>query len=130
MARFNELVQPGITRPQTRWQRPIDLVHLARQTMGDWGLECEVLRMFEERARTYFARVEASTTIDELCTNLHSLRGAAAGIGAWTLVDLAGATEDDLRTGGAVNPERIDDLAIAVHEVGAYIADILKNEPA
>ena len=31
--------------------RPIDLVHLAKQTMGDKTLEIEVLQMFARQAR-------------------------------------------------------------------------------
>jgi hypothetical protein len=40
---------------------PIDMVHLAKQTLGDKGLELEVLRMFDETAHIYFGRLERST---------------------------------------------------------------------
>jgi hypothetical protein len=65
----------GVERPR---QRPIDLVHLAKQTLGDSGLECEVLRMFDQFAIGTFARIERSTNAEELQAHLSSLRGAAA----------------------------------------------------
>jgi hypothetical protein len=116
----------GVERPR---QRPIDLVHLAKQTLGDSGLECEVLRMFDQFAIGTFARIERSTNAEELQAHLSSLRGAAAGIGAWTVVDLVETAETEIAI-GTVNPERIDDIEMALNEVSAFIADILENEPA
>jgi hypothetical protein len=109
--------------------RPIDLVHLAKQSMGDWALECEVLRLFDQMARTYFARVERSGTIEELIYHLQSLKGAAAGVGAWGIAELSLQVETEL-AGEAVDPERIEDLHIAVEEASAFIEEILRNEPA
>lgn len=110
--------------------RPIDMVHLSRQTLGDHGLECEVLRLFDQMARVYFGRLEASTTEADVLRHLHTLKGAAAGVGAFGIAELAKAAEDAIRGGGAVNPEQIDDLDIAVQEVSAFIGEILANEPA
>ena len=39
------------TRPRGRGQGPIDLGHLSRQTLGDSGLELEVLRLFAAMAQ-------------------------------------------------------------------------------
>lgn len=105
---------------------PIDLTHLSRQTLGDSGLESEVLRLFDEMSHVYYRRLEASTNVDDLLTNLHTLKGAAAGIGAFPLAELARVAETELRQGAPVNPERIDDLNVAVEEVSAFIARRLK----
>ena len=105
---------------------PIDLDHLSRQTLGDSGLELEVLRLFDDMSRTYYGRVEASTTVQDLLTHLHTLKGAASGIGAFGLAEIARAAEIELREGGPVSPERIDDLGIAVSEVSAFIAKRLE----
>jgi HPt (histidine-containing phosphotransfer) domain-containing protein len=101
---------------------PIDLQHLRNQTLGDAGLELEVLRLFDEMSRTYYERLETSTTVPELLRNLHTLKGAAAGVGAFGLAELARVAETELREGAPVNPERIDDLNIAVQEVSAFIS--------
>jgi len=106
------------------------MVHLSKQTLGDHGLECEVLRLFDQMVRVYFGRLESSTTEADVLRHLHTLKGAASGVGAWTIADLAKDAEDEIRGGKPVNPERIDDLDMAVQEVSAFIGDILANEPA
>jgi HPt (histidine-containing phosphotransfer) domain-containing protein len=111
-------------------RRPIDMEHLSRQTMGDPGLQQEVLRLFDEMTHVYYERLEISTTVDELLRNLHTLKGAAAGVGAFGLAELARVAEAELRAGGPVNPERIDDLALAVQEVSAFIGDRLDEAKA
>jgi HPt (histidine-containing phosphotransfer) domain-containing protein len=107
---------------------PIDLVHLARQTLGDSGLQEEVLRLFDQLQHTYFSRLETSTNRNELMVNLHALKGAAAGVGAFALARLARTAEDELRAGAAVNPERVDDIGMAVEELSAYISSIVPEE--
>ncbi|RYE81797.1 MAG: hypothetical protein EOP19_17840 [Hyphomicrobiales bacterium] len=119
---------PDLVQPIHK-HHPIDMVHLSRQTLGDHGLECEVLRLFDQMVRVYFGRLEASTTEADVLRHLHTLKGAAAGVGAWGIAELAKAAEADIREGGTVNPERIDDLDIAVQEVSAFIGEILANEP-
>ena len=109
---------------------PIDLEHLSRQTLGDEGLEREVLRLFDEMSHVYYARLEQSTNVADLLRNLHTLKGAAAGIGAFGLAELARVAEAELRQGSPVNPERIDDLNIAVEEVSAFIAGRLRDAAA
>jgi HPt (histidine-containing phosphotransfer) domain-containing protein len=119
----------GASRPQHRHQ-PIDRVHLAKQALGDKGLECEVLRMFDTMSHVYFGRLETSTTVEELLRHLHTLKGAASGIGARAIAELARAAEEELRAGGPVNPERIDDIGMAVQECSAYIGELLEHEAA
>ena len=105
---------------------PIDMVHLKKQTLGDPGLELEVLRLFDEMSHVYYSRLEASTNVADLLANLHTLKGAASGIGAFGLADLARVAEAELRTGAAVNPERIEDLHLAVEELSSFINQRLK----
>lgn len=106
------------------------MVHLAKQTLGDRGLELEVLRMFDATVRSYFSRIEESTSVEELARHLHTLKGAAAGIGAVAIRDLAAAAEHELREGRPVNPERIDDIEMAVVECSAWIEGLLASEEA
>jgi HPt (histidine-containing phosphotransfer) domain-containing protein len=98
------------------------MAFLAKQTLGDENLALEVLRLFDEMQKTYFARLETSTTVPDLLNHLHTLRGAASGVGAFALAELAKTAEEELRAGKPVNPERIDDLGMAVHEASAFIA--------
>jgi len=116
--------------PKPEIRRPIDMEHLSRQTLGDPGLQEEVLRLFDEMSHVYVERLEVSTTVDELLRNLHTIKGAAAGIGAFGLAELARVAEAELRAGAPVNPERIDDLALAAQEVSAFIGDRLSAAEA
>ena len=113
--------------PKQEFRGPIDMAHLSRQTLGDHNLELEVLRLFNEMSHTYYIRLESSTTVEELLVNLHTLKGAAAGIGAFGLADLARVAETELKAGAPVNPERIDDLHVAVEELSVFIAQRLKQ---
>lgn len=105
--------------------RPIDRVHLAKQCLGDAELEREVLALFDTTIATYLDRLERSTSADELVMNLHAIRGAAAGIGAFTVAELAQAAEGDLRAGKSVDPERVQDVAMAIEEVREHIAGVV-----
>ncbi len=119
----NLKVKPAVESAEQRQNHgPIDLGHLSRQTLGDLGLEAEVLRLFDEMSHTYTRRLEESTTVDDILRNLHTIKGAAAGVGAFGLMELARVTESELRAGAPVNPERIDDLAMAVEELSVFIA--------
>ena len=131
MARNSASKTRDRVRARTAVRRgPLDMIHLAKQTLGDKGLELEVLRMFDDAALVYFGRIERSTTIEDLLRNLHTLKGAAAGIGAKAIADLAAVTERELRDGGAVNPERIADLEMAVTECRVWIEELISKEPS
>ncbi|KKC32918.1 Hpt domain-containing protein [Devosia psychrophila] len=113
-----------------RSMRPVDLVHLAKQCLGDENLELEILRLFDTTVKTYFDRLELAANYDDLALNLHSIKGAASGVGAWTIADLAKGCEAELQAGRPLTTERIADLGIAVEEVRSFIARMLSNEAA
>ena len=50
----------------------IDIEHLSKQTLGDEGLELEVLRLFDEMSHVYYERLEQSTSAADLLRNLHA----------------------------------------------------------
>ena len=110
--------------------RPVDLVHLAKQCLGDEHLEYEILRLFDTTIAAYHQRVGQATSLDDLTLALHSMRSAATGVGAWTIVDHVTAAEADMRDGRPLQPEQLADIGMAVEEVRAFIAEMLSNEPA
>ena len=113
-----------------RSMRPIDLVHLAKQCLGDEGLELEILRLFDTTVKTYFGRLELAASYDDLAMNLHSIKGAASGVGAWTIAELAKGCEAEMQAGRPLTPERIADLGIAVEEVRSFIGRMLSTSEA
>ncbi len=100
---------------------PIDMEHLGRQAMGDPGLQDEVLRLYARMSQVYLGRIEDSTSVTMLLEHLHTLKSAAAGIGAWAVRDLARQAEDELRSGQPPSPERVEDIAMAVTECVTFI---------
>src|SRR5262245_13138524 len=102
--------------------RPIDLVHLARTTLGDRSLEREVLQLFDRQSALLIARMRNATP-NGVVTLAHTLKGSARGIGAWRVARAAEALEvaDPLEISGA-----LDRLAAAADEARALIADLLK----
>ena len=79
-------------------ERPIDLDHLNRYTGGNRGLNEEILKLFDDQCSTTLAQLEelakedgaGSKTWHELT---HTLKGAARGVGAFGLGDLAAEAE-------------------------------------
>ena len=72
--------------------RPIDLVHLTRQTLGDQALEHEVLGLMNRQIEAFAGRIDLATE-DERRHIAHALKGAARNIGAFALADAAEAFE-------------------------------------
>lgn len=64
--------------------RPIDLVHLARQTSGDKNLELEVLNMFARQARSCMHDLSCGQ-VDVITKTAHKLKGAAMAVGAFNI---------------------------------------------
>jgi HPt (histidine-containing phosphotransfer) domain-containing protein len=117
----------GWNAPQERRASgPIDMEHLGRQALGDPGLQDEVLRLYARMSQIYLGRIEDSTSHQNLIEHLHTLKSAAAGIGAWAVRDLAKQTEDEIRAGQSVNRERIADIAVAVAECLTFIDGVLE----
>lgn len=96
---------------------PIDLDHLARQTLGDVSLRREVLELFVSEmaaARTRLVGIMA----DDRAELAHRIKGAARGIGANTVAESAAALE--------AAPERIElaaALLVRMHEAVRFITD-------
>lgn len=81
------------------FERPIDLVHLARQTLGDRALEREILDLFITQVKAVLGRLEAAA--EEARPDLaHTLKGSARAVGAWKVAAEAEGCElhagDDL----------------------------------
>ncbi|WJR66704.1 Hpt domain-containing protein [Neorhizobium sp. CSC1952] len=74
--------------------RPIDLVHLASQTMGDKGLEIEVLQMFARQARRALQDI-AGADAATAAAAAHRLKGAAGAVGAFKVSAAAERLESD-----------------------------------
>lgn len=98
--------------------RPVDLAHLARQTLGDRDLEREVLCMFVHQIGSVRERI-ATADAAERKMLAHTLKGSARGIGAFALADCAGEIEEAPASAAAVTR-----LTRLIDEVRDFIAAI------
>ena len=106
----------GVCAPSQ--SRPVDLVHLARQTMGDRMLEEEVLQMFMQQAGQIGERIRRAGPAERKRL-AHGLKGSARGIGAFAVADCAMAIEE--------NPEQaslVTELSKRLEAVRQFIASI------
>ncbi|MEW9808026.1 Hpt domain-containing protein [Mesorhizobium marinum] len=83
---------PGGEPSGSRRGRPLDLSHLAAQTMGDRELEREVLAMFAEQAQAVRRQI-AKAELKERLFLAHALKGSARGVGAFPIAECASAIE-------------------------------------
>ncbi|HMQ58528.1 MAG TPA: Hpt domain-containing protein [Rhizobiaceae bacterium] len=98
--------------------RPIDLVHLATQTMGDRDLEREVLSMFSRQAFSLSESLRGAKS--EARKRLaHTLKGSARGVGAFGLAQCAERIEEAPSDRNAMRQ-----LEARVAEVRDFIASI------
>jgi HPt (histidine-containing phosphotransfer) domain-containing protein len=111
--------------PAASIERPIDLVHLARMTLGERSLEREVLQLFDRQAAVLMEQIQAASPEDRPAL-AHTLKGSARAIGAASVARAAealelmhGAAESDLR-------RVIAALRASVEEARAFIADLLR----
>jgi len=108
--------------------RPVDLVHLERQTLGNRSLEHEVLELFHSRSEIYLRRLKDAREDKAWGEAAHAIKGSARGIGAWHVADSAQAAEAltgkaRVAGGGAV----LDDLERAIGQANSYIESLLSG---
>jgi HPt (histidine-containing phosphotransfer) domain-containing protein len=103
---------------------PIDLGHLRRMTLGDAGLEREVLAMFSAQAVRLIATL-ASLPADAGAL-AHTLKGSARAIGAFGVAEAAESVEAAIRNGG--DPaEGLAELKDAVAQARMAVDAILRR---
>jgi HPt (histidine-containing phosphotransfer) domain-containing protein len=74
----------------------VDLDHLARYTGGDAALNAEILRLFDSQATELVQQLQSILEARDARSwkvATHTLKGAARGIGAFSLGDAAAAAE-------------------------------------
>ncbi len=113
-------------------ERPIDLVHLTRQTFGDKRLETELLQLFMRQARQIQAGLDSDCGDDAVsclpaADLLHTLIGSARVVGAHRVAALAQGCEATLRRSGEEAPSEGERSALraAVEDACEYITDLV-----
>jgi HPt (histidine-containing phosphotransfer) domain-containing protein len=103
---------------------PIHLEHLRRMTLGDAGLEREVLEMFARQASQLAAAL--ARLPPETSAMVHTLKGSARAIGAVRVAEAAAALEAAIR-GGQAPAQALGGVRDAVAEAVAAITQLLRR---
>jgi len=112
--------------PPSASERPVDLVHLSRFSLGDEKLEREVLRLFRAQTRVYLDRLESATDSASWCHAAHTIKGSAKGIGAWAVASAAQFAEElAAAPGGKGAAAAIKELRSAVEAAMTFIDALL-----
>jgi HPt (histidine-containing phosphotransfer) domain-containing protein len=103
---------------------PIDIAHLKRMTLGDAGLEREVLAMFAGQAVRLMEGLAAMPA--DAAGIAHTLNGSARAIGAFQVAKAAEALEAALLDGGEP-PAALAALRDAVAQARGAIEAMLRR---
>lgn len=104
--------------PSSLRGRPVDLSHLARQTLGDRDLEQEVLSMFVRQAVSVRARIGEAGG-EERRLMAHGLVGAARGVGAFAVAECAREVES-----GPERSDAVGRLEVCIDEACSFIDEM------
>jgi len=103
---------------------PIDLQHLQRMTLGDAGLEREVLAMFSAQTVRLIATLAALPA--DAAALAHTLKGSARAIGAFGVADAAAGLEAVLAKGDDPAPA-LAELRDAVEQARSAVDAMLRR---
>ena len=104
-------------------ERPVDLVHLSKYTLGDAALEAELLGLFRTQAALYCDRLGQVADPEDWPAVVHTLKGSARAIGAWALGDMAARVET--LSEAPARAEALKALRDGVAEVNRFIDELL-----
>jgi len=103
---------------------PIDFEHLSRMTIGDAGLEQEVLAMFSAQSGKLIGALAAMPA--DAPALAHTLKGSARAIGAMAVADAAARLEAAIAAG--FDPtSALADLDDAIAQTRAVIDAVLRR---
>jgi HPt (histidine-containing phosphotransfer) domain-containing protein len=99
---------------------PIDLVHLARQSLGDSALETELLHLFAAQADQILAALRRCGEAQQSLDLAHRLKGSARAIGAGAVARAAESCEAAAKQ-GRLPDARLAELAQAIEQAQVAI---------
>jgi HPt (histidine-containing phosphotransfer) domain-containing protein len=126
------MTAPSASAGSDRQRAVIDDDHLSRMTLGDRGLEREVLEIFVRQTVIMLERI-AGAEPALAAAAAHTLTGSARGIGAWRVARAAEHLERvaNGKSGAAALDEAVEELKSATVEASAAIAarlgDVLRS---
>ncbi len=113
----------ALSGASARADTPIDLVHLARQTMGDRELESELLALFDRQAAQIADKLKIPDAGAASADLAHKLKGSARAVGANAVAIAADHYEHAARA-GALGQIDADRLVAATAAARAFLREL------
>ena len=117
--------------------KPVDIDHLNRYTGGDRELNGQILSLFDGQCHEILEKLEnqiAAPASDDLAKSwresTHALKGAARGIGAFSLAESAAEAENTKIEDRRAVIEVLDRLKGKAATVHAFIAELIETQNA
>jgi HPt (histidine-containing phosphotransfer) domain-containing protein len=104
----------------------LDLKHLRTYTIGEAAFEREILGLYSAELPKYLAALDAANTAKEWHMAAHTIKGASLAVGANRLAQAARSAELLMAPGHPGPSAAIDTVKVAMAEVEAEIARLLK----
>jgi len=109
-------------------RRPVDLVHLAKYTLGNRSAEREILELFSRQSDLYFERLRSAETDKAWLEAAHTILGSARGVGAWQVAKCAAAIQKHETLPAEADRDKVlSALQARIAEAKAFIGDLLKD---
>lgn len=110
---------------QAGLERPIDLVHLSRATLGDRALEREVLGLFVRQSAIQIEKLKGAADSKAFRMAAHTLKGSAQGVGAHAVAMLAAEAEGIDPADVVGSRQALARLEARIAEAHLYIAGLM-----
>lgn len=112
---------------KVKQMKPVDLVHLSKQTFGSKDLETEVLGLFLSHSIQCLERLKAAETDKDWADAAHSIKGSAQAIGAWIIGERAEVYERQAANGQLSDKNAAcDEIEQLVDETNSYITGLIE----
>ena len=114
---------------ETSFEDPaVDFDHLQRFTMGNRELECEVLNLFRTQSKLLLEKLHNAGDDRAWLEAAHTMKGSAAGIGAWRVQEAATKIEKlCLAERQEIGASLLTPLEEALNEADQFIAAFLND---
>lgn len=114
-------VEATARAPEPEAGAAVDLAHLRRYTLGDAGLEREILNLFLAQMPITIALLRDATLDSDWKMASHSLKGSARAVGAWSLAAAAEQAEKLIGEGEDTRLAQVTVIEREAAEVRAFI---------
>lgn len=109
-------------------RRPVDLVHLAKYTLGDRSAEREILELFARQSDLCLKRLRSAETNKAWEDAAHTILGSARGVGAWRVAKCAAAVQNiEPIPPKAGREDALAKLSDRITEAQTFIQDLLNE---